>query len=31
MIAAAYEMWLFINVRGGGLDRWLLIEPGGRG
>ena len=22
-------MWLFI--RGGGLDRWLLIEPGGRG
>ena len=21
-------MWLFI--RGGGLDRWLLIEPGGR-
>lgn len=22
-------MWLFI--RGGGLDRWLLIEPGGGG
>ena len=22
-------MWLFI--RGGGLDRWLLIEPRGRG
>ena len=22
-------MWLFI--RGGGLDRWLLIEPGRRG
>ena len=22
-------MWLFI--RGGGLDRWLLMEPGGRG
>ena len=26
MIAAAYEMLLFI--RGGSLDRWLLIEPG---
>jgi len=26
VIAAAYEMWLFI--RGGSLDRRLLIEPG---